>query len=97
MLLNQQSGHVYKVEHKEVHQYKYWITWALILAFLRSVKGIELYMNNIKSVLIVIVAMALSGFIGVYQYKKVYQAYREVYFTKDMIDYYMEKGQPQFR
>lgn len=54
-------------------------------------------MNNIKSVLIVIVAMALSGFIGVYQYKKVYQADREVYFTKDMIDYYMEKGQPQFR
>lgn len=97
LLLDQGTKHVYKVEHQEVNQYKYWITWALTLALLRAVKGMEIYMNSIKSVLIVVLAMALSGFIGIYKYKKVYRAYREVYFTKDMIDYYLEKGQAQFK
>lgn len=97
LLLDQETDHVYKVEHKEVNQYRYWITWALVLAFLRAIKGMEMYMNNIKSVIIVVIAMALSGYIAVYKYKKVYRSYREVYYTKDMIDYYVEKGQPQFK
>jgi len=97
LLLDQQSEYVYKVEHKEVNPYKFWITWALILSLLRSVKGMEMHMNNVKSVLIVFMAMILSGFIGVYKYKEMYKAYREVYFTKDMIDYYMEKGRPLFK
>lgn len=97
LLLDQKTEHVYRVEHKEINQYRFWISWALTLALLRAVKGMEIYMNSLKGVLVVVLAMVLSSLLGVHQYKKMYRSYREVYFTKDMIDYYLEKGQPQFK
>lgn len=92
LLLNKQSKQVYKVEHGQVNQYKFWITWAVVLALLRGIKDMHLSLDNSINILIVIILLAISAGIGIYKFKDVYKDKKEVYYTNDSIEYYIEKG-----
>jgi len=92
LLMDQQSEKVYKVEHGKTNQYSFWITWALLLAFMRMVKDVPLPMTDLKSFLIVITSMIISGLIGVYKYNNVYKDKREVYYTEYVIREYIHEG-----
>src|SRR5699024_3008871 len=92
LLLDSQSQRVYKVIHEKRNDYKFWIAWALVLAFLRGVESLQLSMGSSLNILIVIALLIISAGIGVYKYKESHKGGREVYYTQDMLEEYIEKG-----
>lgn len=97
ILMDQQSKRVFKVDHVSINQYKFWITWAMILAFMRAIKDISLPMNHPVYYLFLVGLLGISAFIGRYKYKEVYQEKREVYYTDFLINQYINKGEANFR
>ena len=93
LLMNLESQQVYKVEHGRVNQYTFWITWALLLALMRGVKDIHLSMTNLIHIFIVIVLIIISGWIGIYKYKKKYKDRYEVYYKDFLIKEYIREGE----
>ncbi|GIO23666.1 hypothetical protein [Oceanobacillus sp. J11TS1] len=92
LLLDTQSQHVYKVTHEKKSDYKFWIAWALVLALLKGIESLHLSMGSPLNILIVIVLLIISAGMGVYKYKETHKGGREVYYTQDMLEEYIEKG-----
>lgn len=97
LLLDQHTRQVYRVDHGSVNQFKFWITWALSLALLRSLKDINMSLDHPLSILIIIILLAISALIGVWAYKSAYKDKREVHYTETMIDYYKDQGRNTFK
>lgn len=97
LLLNMKSRQVYKVEYEEVNQYKYWIYWALGLAFLRGISELSFPMNHPFMILLLVILIGVSGFIGVRKYQDLHKKKREVFYTEDMIEDYIEKGKGLYK
>lgn len=80
------------MEHEKGNQYKLWITWAITLALLRVIKDISVSIYDPLSILIVVIFLAISTWIGVFKYKDIYKDKREVYYTESLINDYKDKG-----
>src|SRR5690625_5115211 len=92
LLLDKRSEQVYKVEHRKVNQYKFWIAWAFALALLRIIKDVHLSMGNPVNILIVVILVVISALVGVRKYKDVYKDIREVYHAQGLINEYIYIG-----
>lgn len=92
--IDNQSQRVYMTVKYNGNDYKFWIAWALVLAFLRGIKSLHLSMGNPISILIVVFLFIITGALGVYKYKETHKDGREIYNT---LEEYIERGKNTFK
>jgi hypothetical protein len=73
LFLDKNSGRFYKAYHKKVNQLIYWISFALVLAVLRSIQSLDLPLGSpITLTLLLLLELVASFFIGRKFYKSYY-------------------------
>ncbi|WP_164216032.1 hypothetical protein [Virgibacillus sp. YIM 98842] len=90
--LDTDTMRVYRSDHQETNQYKYWIGFVVTIAFLRGLAEFNLPVSLLVKSAVVIVGVPISIFIGRAVYRKSVQNMREIYPTKDMLEDYIVKG-----
>jgi hypothetical protein len=90
--LDTDSMRVYRSDHQEVNQFKYWIGFVVTIAFLRILAEFNLPDSLLVKSIPVIVGIPISIFIGRMVYRKSVQNMREIYPTKDMLEDYIAEG-----
>lgn len=99
LFLDKNSGRVYKAYHKKVNQLIYWISYALVLAVLRSIQSLNLPTGRplILSILLLL-ELIISFFIGRQFYKSYYfKDLKEVFFDRAMLQEYITAGKRMFK
>src|SRR5699024_616135 len=89
--LDTESKRVFKTVYVK-NDYKFWISWALILVLLRSIKTFHLPITNPIMILFILFLFIISGMTGIYRYKTTIKNKKEVYVTQHMIEDYIYKG-----
>ncbi|SFG75741.1 hypothetical protein [Sporolactobacillus nakayamae] len=93
------SGRVYKAYHKKVNQLIYWISFALVLAVLRSIQSLDLPLGSpVILTLLLLLELIASFFIGRKFYKTYYfKELKEIFVDKAMFQDYLTSGKTMLK
>lgn len=83
---------VYRNDHGEMNQTKYWVSFFAVFFILRELAKLNFPDVLLIKVLILLVTIPASILIGIAIHRKSHLNIREIYPTKDMLENYIESG-----
>lgn len=96
LFLDKHTNRVYKSHHPNNNQLIYWGLFFLVLIVMRAIKNVHLPLHNVFVIFLVLLLIVVSLLLGIGIYRFYYRNLREVYYTEEMIESYIDKGKKSF-